>query len=67
MECWREPWVFHEIAGKWLVDVLSPGLDEPNEGYVEHARFAAGASRSCWFEVKERGRFKRWFRGSQAG
>jgi hypothetical protein len=62
MESWRELWVFHQIAGKWLVDVISPGLDEPDEGYVEYAGFAPGTSRILLVrEVKERARFRRWF------
>lgn len=62
LESWRELWVFHQIAGKWLVDVISPGLDEPDEGYVEYAGFAPGSSRILLVrEVKERTRFRRWF------
>jgi hypothetical protein len=62
LESWRELWVFHQIAGKWLVDVISPGLDEPDEGYVEYAGFAPGTSRILLVrEVKERARFRRWF------
>jgi hypothetical protein len=62
LESWRELWVFHQIAGKWLIDVISPGLDEPDEGYVEYAGFAPGTSRILLVrEVKERARFRRWF------
>jgi len=62
LEGWRELWVFHPIAGKWLVDVLSPGLDEPDQGYVEYAGFAPGTSRILLVrEVKERARYRRWF------
>lgn len=62
LESWRELWVFHSIAGKWLVDVISPGLDEPDEGYVEYAGFAPGTSRILLVrEVKEHAHFKRWF------
>ena len=62
LESWRELWVFHPIGGKWLVDVISPGLDEPDEGYVEYAGFAPGTSRILLVrEVKEHSRFKRWF------
>jgi len=62
LESWRELWVFHQIAGKWLVDVISPGLDEPDEGYVEYAGFAPGTSRILLVrEVKEHARFRRWF------
>jgi hypothetical protein len=62
LESWRELWVFHQIAGKWLVDVLSPGLDEPDQGYVEYAGFAPATSRILLVrEVKERARYRRWF------
>jgi hypothetical protein len=62
LESWRELWVFHQIGAKWLVDVISPGLDEPDEGYVEYAGFAPGTSRILLVrEVKERNRFRRWF------
>ena len=62
LESWRELWVFHQIAGKWLVEVLSPGLDEPDQGYVEYAGFAPATSRILLVrEVKERARYRRWF------
>jgi hypothetical protein len=62
LESWRELWVFHQIAGKWLVDVLSPGFDEPDQGYVEYAGFASSISRILLVrEVKERARYRRWF------
>jgi len=62
MESWRELWVFHENAGAWTIDVLSPGLDDPEEGYVEFAGFAPAARRLLVArEVKERGRFRRRF------
>jgi hypothetical protein len=62
LESWRELWVFHPIGGKWLVDVISPGLDEPDAGYVEFAGFAPQTSRILLVrEVRERTRFRRWF------
>jgi hypothetical protein len=62
MESWRELWVFHERSGIWTVDVLSPGADDPEEGYVEFAGFAPGTKRLLIArEVKERGRFQRRF------
>ena len=42
LESWRELWVFHERAGSWTIDVLSPGLDDPEEGYVDFAGYAPG-------------------------
>ena len=62
MESWRELWVFHERAGGWTLDVLSPGLDDPEEGYVDYAGYVPGTRRLLIArEVKVRGRFRRSF------
>jgi hypothetical protein len=62
LEGWRELWVFHERAGSWTIDVLSPGLDNPEEGYVDFAGYAPGTRRLLIArEVKDRGRFRRSF------
>jgi hypothetical protein len=62
LEGWRELWVFHRKEGGWSVDVLSPGLDDPEEGYVDFAGYVPGTRRLLVArEVKERGRFKRSF------
>ena len=62
LESWRELWVFHERAGSWTIDVLSPGLDSPEEGYVDFAGYAPGARRLLIArEVKDHGRFRRSF------
>jgi hypothetical protein len=62
LESWRELWVFHERAGSWSIDVLSPGLDDPEEGYVDFAGYVPGTRRLLIArEVKERGRFRRSF------
>jgi hypothetical protein len=62
LESWRELWVFHESVAGWTVDVLSPGADDPEEGYVEYAGFAPRTQRLLIVrEVKERGRFRRRF------
>ena len=62
LESWRELWVFHEGVAGWTVDVLSPGADDPEEGYVEFAGFAPRTQRLLIVrEVKERGRFRRRF------
>ena len=62
LESWRELWVFHQDAGSWSVDVLSPGLDDPEEGYVDYAGFVPGTKRLLIArEVKEHGRFRRRF------
>ena len=62
LESWRELWVFHEIDGTWMVDVLSPGTDDPGEGYVEFAGFVPTTRHLLVArEVKERGHFRRFF------
>jgi hypothetical protein len=62
LEGWRELWVLHERGGRWRIDVLSPGLDDPEEGYVDLAGYAPGKRRLLIArEVKERGRFRRSF------
>jgi hypothetical protein len=62
LETWRELWVFHESASGWNVDVLSPGLEDPEEGYVDFAGFAPATHRLLIArEVKEHGRFSRRF------
>jgi hypothetical protein len=62
LESWRELWVFHEKAGVWTIDVLSPGLDNPEEGYVDFAGYVPGTRRLLIArEVKDGGRFRRSF------
>ena len=62
LESWRELWLFHESAGTWRIDIVSPGLDDPEEGYVDYAGFAPGTGRLLIVrEVKEGGRFRRRF------
>jgi hypothetical protein len=62
LESWRELWVFHERAGNWTIDVLSPGLENPDEGYVEYAGYVPGTRRLLIArEAKDRGRFRRSF------
>ena len=62
LESWRELWVFHEKAGTWKIDVLSPGANDPEKGYVEFAGFVPGTRRLLIVrELRERGRFRRSF------
>ena len=62
MESWRELWVFRANAGTWMIDVLSPGADDPDEGYVEFAGYTPGTRRLLIArEVKDHGRFSRRF------
>jgi hypothetical protein len=62
LESWRELWVFHEGEDGWTVDVLDPGLEEPEAGYVDFAGFVPGTRRVLVArEVQERGRVVRRF------
>jgi hypothetical protein len=62
LESWRELWVFHQRAGIWTIDVLSPGADDPELGYVEFAGYVPGTRRLLAVrEVKHRGRVLRRF------
>ncbi len=62
LESWRELWVFHERAGSWTIDVLSPGVENPEEGYVDFAGYAPGTRRILIArEVKDCARFRRSF------
>ncbi len=62
LESWRELWVFHQKAGAWRIDVLSPGADDPESGYVEFAGYVPGTRRLLVArEVKNRGRVLRRF------
>jgi hypothetical protein len=62
LEAWRELWVFHESAAGWRVEVLSPGLEDPEQGYVDFAGYAPATHRLLIArEVEEHGRFRRRF------
>jgi hypothetical protein len=62
LESWRELWVFHPGAAAWTVDVVPPGADDPEEGYVDFAGFAPGTRRLLVArEVREHGHFRRRF------
>jgi hypothetical protein len=62
LEGWRELWLFHMQGGSWTIDVLSPGLNTPEEGYVDFAGYVPGTRRLLIArEVKDRGRFLRTF------
>jgi hypothetical protein len=62
LEGWCELWVFHRRAGVWAIEVLSPGGDEPEAGYVEYAGYVPASRRLLIArEVMSRGRRKREF------
>ena len=59
---WRELWVFHAQPEGWTVDVISPGLDGPEIGYVDFAGFVPATRRLLVArEVRTRAGFARRF------
>jgi hypothetical protein len=62
LESWRELWLFHETAGTWTIDVVSPGLEEPLTGYAEFAGFVPATRRILVVrELREHGSIRRHF------
>jgi len=62
LETWRELWIFHPRGGHWIVDVLPPGTDDPDEGYIEYAGYVPATRRLLITrEVKDRGHFHQSF------
>jgi len=62
LESWRELWVFHATDAGWTADVIPPGPNDPEAGYVDFAGFVPTTRRVLVVrEVKERGRFRRQF------
>lgn len=59
---WRELWVFHAQPEGWALDVLSPGPESPELGYVEFAGFVPATRRLLVArEVRGRAGFARRF------
>jgi hypothetical protein len=59
---WRELWIFHKRGGTWVVDVLPPGYNDPDEGYIEYAGYVPATRRVLIArELKDRGHFVRSF------
>jgi hypothetical protein len=62
LDGWLELWVFQARLGAWTVDVLSPGSEQPELGYIEFAGFTANSRRLLIVrEAKEHGRVQRRF------
>ena len=62
MDGWRELWLFHQLNGNWVVDVLPPSLSDPELGYVEFAGWVPATNKLLVArETKTEGRFKRSF------
>jgi hypothetical protein len=62
LEGWRELWIFHQRGAGWIADVLPPGFDEPEAGYIDYAGYVPATRRLLIArELKERGHFRRSF------
>lgn len=62
LDTWRELWVFQSGSDGWRIDVLPPGLDTPELGYLEFAGWVPGkAQMLAARESKVEGRFRRSF------
>ncbi len=62
LESWRELWIFHPKGGTWIADVLPPGFEEPEEGYIDYAGYVPATKRLLIVrELKDRGHFRRSF------
>jgi plasmid stability protein len=63
LDSWRELWVFHYIGGSgWTIDVLPPGENSGDAGYIEFAGFVPGTNRMLAArEVRSSGKFMHSF------
>jgi hypothetical protein len=62
LESWRELWIFRPKSATWTIDILSPGSDDPEQGYVDFAGYAPESRRLLIArEVKAHGRVQRRF------
>lgn len=62
LESWRELWLFQQGEDGWRIDVMPPGVDGPELGYVEFAGWVPGKPQLLAArEAKVDGRFKRTF------
>ncbi|HTP38635.1 MAG TPA: hypothetical protein VMI92_03585 [Steroidobacteraceae bacterium] len=58
---WRELWIFHQTGSGWSIDVLPPGTDDPELGYVECAGWTPDSRLLVAREVLSGGHYRRRF------
>jgi hypothetical protein len=59
---WREMWVFRRAGNDWQIDVLPPGSDGPELGYIEFAGWQPDSKHLLVVrELRSAGRFRRRF------
>ena len=62
LSSWRELWVFQRNENGWRVDVVPPGVDRPELGYLEFAGWVPGKPKLLVArEIKREGRCLRSF------
>ena len=62
LESWRELWIFHQRNGTWIADVIPPGFNDPEAGYIEYAGYVPATKRLLVVrELRDHGRFQRGF------
>jgi len=62
LDTWRELWIFRKGDVGWTVDVLAPGANGPDLGYLDFAGWVPDGTRMLAArEVRTDGKFKRSF------
>lgn len=62
LESWRELWLFRKGSEGWQLDVLPPGLDDPQLGYLEFAGWVPNTHQFLAArEIRQEGRYQTRF------